>query len=74
MKSFRHPIRLIPLLFIAAIGIGTILLSIPIATATGDRAPFITALFTSASAVAVTGLIVVDTPTYWSMFGQIVIL
>lgn len=71
---FRDPVHLIPLLFAAAILIGTGLLSLPLATVDGERAPFITALFTATSAVAVTGLIVVDTGTYWSMFGQIIIL
>ncbi|XAP79571.1 potassium transporter TrkG [Citromicrobium bathyomarinum] len=74
VKALRDPIRLIPLLFLAAIAIGTVLLSLPFATVDGVRAPLLTALFTSTSAVAVTGLIVVDTPTYWSGFGQGVIL
>ncbi|WP_439486599.1 TrkH family potassium uptake protein [Blastomonas fulva] len=74
MPFFRDPVHLIPLLFAAAILIGTALLSLPLATVDGERAPFITALFTATSAVAVTGLIVVDTGTYWSMFGQIIIL
>ena len=72
--GLRDPIRLIPVLFLGAIVFGTILLSLPVATADGARAPLLTAIFTSTSAVAVTGLIVVDTPTYWSMFGQVVIL
>jgi trk system potassium uptake protein TrkH len=71
---FRDPVHLIPLLFAGTILIGTGLLSLPLATVDGERAPFITALFTATSAVAVTGLIVVDTGTYWSMFGQIIIL
>ncbi|WP_287890242.1 potassium transporter TrkG [Blastomonas sp.] len=74
MPFFRDPVHLIPLLFAGAILIGTGLLSLPLATVDGERAPFITALFTATSAVAVTGLIVVDTGTYWSMFGQIIIL
>lgn len=74
MKALRDPIRLIPLLFAAAIAIGTLLLSLPFATQEGVRAPLLTALFTATSAVSVTGLIVVDTPTYWSFFGQAVIL
>ncbi len=72
--SLRDPIRLIPVLFLGFIVLGTILLSLPIATMDGIRAPFLTAFFTSTSAVAVTGLIVVDTPTYWSTFGQVIIL
>lgn len=74
MKALRDPIRLIPLLFAAAIAIGTLLLSLPFATQEGVPAPLLTALFTATSAVSVTGLIVVDTPTYWSFFGQAVIL
>jgi trk system potassium uptake protein TrkH len=74
MRALRDPIRLIPLLFLAAILIGTALLSLPIATAGEDAAPLLTALFTATSAVSVTGLIVTDTPTYWSPFGQVVIL
>ena len=74
MTALRDPIRLIPLLFLGAIAVGTILLSLPFATSEGVRAPFLTAFFTSTTAVAVTGLIVVDTPTYWSGFGQVVVL
>lgn len=74
MTAIQHPIRLIPLLFLATIVIGTALLCLPLATADGTAAPFMTALFTSTSAVAVTGLIVVDTATFWSPFGQTVIL
>ena len=74
MRSLRNPIRLVPSLFLIAIAIGTVLLSLPLATADGTGAPFITALFTATSAVAVTGLVVVDTGTYWSAFGQVAIL
>jgi len=74
MMDLRDPIRLIPLLFLCAIALGTMLLSLPFATVDGVRAPILTALFTSTSAVAVTGLIVVDTATYWSRFGQTTIL
>ncbi|MEE4152649.1 MAG: potassium transporter TrkG [Erythrobacter sp.] len=70
----RNPIRLIPLLFLALIALGTALLALPFATSTGTSAPLLTAFFTATSAVSVTGLIVVDTPTYWSLFGQVVIL
>ena len=74
MTTVRDPIRLIPVLFAGLIIVGTVLLALPIATADGSRASLMTAFFTATSAVAVTGLIVVDTPTYWSMFGQVVIL
>jgi trk system potassium uptake protein len=72
--GLRHPLRLVPLLFLAAIAIGTILLLMPFATASGKMAPLMTALFTATSAVSVTGLVVVDTPTYWSAFGQVTIM
>jgi trk system potassium uptake protein TrkH len=73
-RSIQHPARLVPLGFLIAIAIGTGLLMLPLARTDGSSAPFLVALFTSASAVCVTGLIVVDTPTYWSGFGQGVIL
>ena len=72
--AFQNPFRLVPVLYLIAIIIGTVLLWLPIATADGTQTDFISALFTSTSAIAVTGLIVEDTATYWSFFGQIVIL
>ena len=65
---------MIPLAFLGAILLGTVLLMLPAASADGTSAPLLTALFTSASAVCVTGLIVVDTPVYWSTLGQVIIL
>jgi trk system potassium uptake protein TrkH len=70
----RHPAQLIVIAFAGAILAGTVLLLLPFATEEGGRASFVTALFTSTSAVCVTGLIVVDTPTYWSGYGEGVIL
>ncbi|MBT2497894.1 TrkH family potassium uptake protein [Agromyces sp. ISL-38] len=69
-----HPAQTVVLGFAAAVLAGTGLLSLPFATTTGTPASFVDALFTSTSAVCVTGLVVVDTPTYWSSFGQVVIL
>ena len=60
--------------FLSAIIIGTILLSLPFATHTPGCMPIIDALFTATSAICVTGLIVVDTGTYFTLFGQLVIL
>ncbi len=60
--------------FAAAVAVGTALLSLPIATAGPGRADLLTALFHATSAVCVTGLVTVDTGTYWSGFGQAVIL
>lgn len=70
----NHPARLIPAAFLAGIVLGTALLMLPMARVEGASAPFLTALFTATSALCVTGLIVVDTPTYWSGFGQGVIM
>jgi potassium uptake TrkH family protein len=63
----------VPLAFLGAIMAGTGLMMLPAARAEDGHAPFVTALFTAASAVCVTGLSVVDTPTYWSGFGQVLI-
>jgi trk system potassium uptake protein TrkH len=60
--------------FLLLIVVGTILLALPLATATGSPPDLLTALFTATSAVCVTGLVLVDTATYWSPFGQTVIL
>ncbi len=60
--------------FAGVILVGTLLLLLPFATISGQSASFWDALFTSTSAVCVTGLIVQDTATYWSGFGQTVIL
>lgn len=68
-----HPARVIPLTFLLAIALGTALLMLPAAKAGEGGAPFMTALFTATSAVCITGLIVVDTASYWSPFGQVVI-
>ena len=60
--------------FAIAILAGAGLLMLPVATTEREAAPFLVAIFTSASAVCVTGLIVVDTATYWSTFGEVVIM
>ena len=71
---FRHPAQVIVGAFAVAVAVGTGLLMLPIAREGPGSAPLVTALFTATSAVCVTGLIVVDTPVYWSGFGQVVIL
>ena len=60
--------------FLLVILLGSMLLTLPIATVSRESASFSDALFTSVSAVCVTGLVVRDTATYWSGFGQAVIL
>ena len=56
--------------FAALIIIGTVLLIFPISSASGQYTSPVNALFTATSAVCLTGLVVVDTGTYWSTFGQ----
>lgn len=68
-----HPGTLVMLSFLGAVIAGALLLMLPFATVSGHIAP-IDAVFTATSAVCVTGLVVVDTGTYYTMFGQIVIL
>ncbi len=73
-RSLRHPARLVPLAFLGAITVGTALLALPMSRYGDASAPMLTALFTATSAVCVTGLVTVDTATYWSPFGQGVVL
>ncbi|RXR23609.1 TrkH family potassium uptake protein [Oerskovia turbata] len=71
----RHsPARLAVTVFAAVISLFTLLLLAPWATTSGKSASLIDALFTATSAVCVTGLVVVPTGTYWSFYGQVVIL
>ena len=72
-RRFTH-VQIIALGFFIMIALGTALLMLPCATAEGVSAPFNVALLTATSASCVTGLVLVDTGTYWSLFGQIVIL
>lgn len=60
--------------FSGVILLGTFLLMLPISSREEIRTPFFNALFTSTSAVCVTGLVIYDTASYWSSFGQFVIL
>ena len=66
--------HLILLSFLLAILVGTLLLMLPISSATREPAKFIDALFTATTATCVTGLVVVPTVSAWSIFGQLVIL
>jgi trk system potassium uptake protein TrkH len=69
-----HPAQVVVVGFAAVILAGTFLLLLPISAAGGRPPSFIDALFTATSAVCVTGLTVLDTETFWSPFGQVVIL
>ena len=66
--------QIIILGFAGVILVGALLLMLPISTKSGTVTPFNEALFTSTSAVCVTGLVVQNTATYWSAFGQSIIL
>lgn len=74
-ERFRlYPVQSAALSFVALIAGGTLLLTFPAATADGLGTPLLDAFFTATSAVCVTGLIVLDTATHFSRFGQLVIL
>lgn len=74
LKRQLNSFQIIILGFLGMILLGTVLLMLPISSHAGIWTPFNEALFTATSAVCVTGLIVHDVATYWSMFGQVVIL
>lgn len=73
-RFLRHPAQIVVLGFAAAIAVGTVLLLLPLSRTGPGGASVLEAFFTATSAVCVTGLVVVDTPTYWSGFGEAVIL
>ncbi|WP_243002987.1 potassium transporter TrkG [Eubacterium sp. AF17-7] len=60
--------------FLVALLVGTILLMLPVSSASGNGTDFITALFTATTSLCVTGLVVVPTYAYWSIFGKVIIL
>ena len=78
VRRIRHPERIVPVAFLIGIALGVILLMTPLARAGGlahhEGPPLLVALFTATSAFCVTGLTIVDTPTYWSPFGHVVIM
>lgn len=73
-KANLSPMQVLVLSFLGVISIGAFLLMLPISSQSGESTGFINALFTSTSAVCVTGLVVVDTGTYWSTFGKTIIM
>lgn len=74
MKNKFSTTQLIMLSFLLAIFVGSLLLALPISSASGVSVPYIDALFTATTATCVTGLVTVPTYATWSVFGQIVIL
>ncbi|SHJ61223.1 TrkH family potassium uptake protein [Tepidibacter formicigenes] len=73
-KNRLSPAQFIVLGFAGIILLGALLLNLPIASQDGKSVGFINALFTSTSAVCVTGLVAVDTGTYWTTFGKVIII
>ena len=73
-KKRLSSFKLIVLGFAGVILLGALILMLPFSSSAGVVTPFHEALFTSTSAVCVTGLVVQDTATYWSEFGQLIIL
>ena len=74
MKLRLTHVQIIVAGYLLIVILGTLLLSLPIASADGHAAPFRTALFTAVSSSCVTGLVLRDTATGWSGFGHVVIL
>lgn len=74
IKKHLSSFQMIILGFALVILVGAVLLSLPFSSQSGKVTPFSDALFTATSAVCVTGLIVQDTATHWSLFGQIIII
>lgn len=73
-KRGINPAAFFIMSFLVIILTGAVLLTLPISSSQGKFTDFLTALFTATSATCVTGLVVVDTGTYWSDFGHLVIL
>lgn len=73
-KRNMSPFKILAIGFLTVILTGAILLALPISTQSGEVTNFLDSIFTATSAVCVTGLVVQDTGTYWSTFGQGVIL
>lgn len=73
-RKSDHATRVLVLFFLLVILLGSVLLSLPAASAAGKSCGAMTAVFTATSATCVTGLSVVDTFTQWSRMGQIVLL
>lgn len=69
-----NEVQILALGFIIIILVGALILSLPISSRSGKSTNFLDSLFTATSSVCVTGLITLDTGTYWNTFGQSVIL
>lgn len=74
IKSGMSYTQIIALGYFLMVLTGALLLMLPFAARSGERTDFLTALFTATTSTCVTGLVVADTATHWSLFGQLVIL
>lgn len=74
VPRLAHPAQVVVAGFAAAVAVGTVLLLLPVSRSGPAGASLVDALFTATSAVCVTGLVTVDTATYWSGFGQAIIV
>ena len=75
MKKFSlSTTQFIMLSFLVAVFVGSVMLALPISSASGTAVSYIDALFTATTSVCVTGLVTLPTVSTWSIFGQIVIL
>lgn len=74
IKSGMSYTQIIALGYFLMVLAGALLLMLPFAARSGERTDFLTALFTATTSTCVTGLVVADTATHWSLFGQLVIL
>jgi trk system potassium uptake protein TrkH len=72
--SLRSNAKRFALVYVALVLVAAGLLSTPMTTTDGDGTPFVDALFTAISATSVTGLVTVDTPTHWNLFGEMLVL
>ena len=73
-KKNLSPFKILAIGFATVILTGGILLSLPISSVSGQYTSLLDTIFTATSAVCVTGLVILDTGTYWSVFGQWIIL
>jgi trk system potassium uptake protein len=73
-RTLQHPARIVPLAFLVVIAMGTVLLMLPVSRAGTGNASFMTALFTATSAITTSGMSTVDTATYWSDFGHVMLM
>lgn len=73
-KLLLSTTQMIMLSFLTVILLGSLLLTLPISSASGEAVPYLDALFTATTATCVTGLVTLPTVTTWSVFGQVVIL